>query len=925
MAAYMSAPALLAAPGPERDFTGEGRADVLWRHEGAGGLGQNYLYPMNGTAIEAAEGYVRTVADGNWKVAGVGDFDGNGKADILWRNSATGENYIYLMDGKNISVEGYIRTVADLNWKVAGVGDFDGDGRSDILWRNFATGENYLYPMNALAILPGEGYLRTVADTNWEVAGIGYFDADARADILWRNKSTGQNYIYLMNGTAIAGEGFLRTVADLNWKVAGVGDFDGDGKSDILWRNSSSGENYVYPMNGIAIKPGEGYLRTVADRNWQIVRVGNFDGAATAPQTDDILWRHAGSGQNYLWPMMGLAILPSEGYLRTVADRQWKVQPSAASCPALASSTIGLSATAPRLSGVAPLAVFFDATATTHTNPAIRPFHDIDYQWDFGDPGSGTWTRTPGMTNVSRNQAAGPLAAHVYETPGTYTVCVTAFDGASTATTALTVTVTDPNTVYSGTKTVCVRSTATGNFDGCPAGASQVTNASFGSAIDAHKGTTKRILFRRGDSFNAGSGDVNVQGPWTIGAFGTGLPPAVNAVNLDDAILTIGAPSVPNIKDGRVMDIQFNGTGTDATNQTVAIQTAGAYQRVTYLRVGITNVNFALSVNDAVLDFLNGTPNSGHQLFDEVAVVDSTVATIRNGGYGWFGAAHRIALLGNSFSDNPSGQHMIRVTHTKKSVFSHNSLTGAGPSKGVFKIHAMDISARGLAQPDGNTYTEQVVVSDNKLIGGGNSGGVDWPFLMEPTDSFKTELMRDAIYERNWFTASPGGGQRVALVLRAARVTVRQNVFDVSNGTDHTCVYLMDNGPSPAPADIHIYNNTMYSSAALPNNFQGVAIDGGSTNTVVRNNIAYSPVNNLGVMIIGSGTGLVNQNNSTSTQVRSISPNFANVLPTVPADFRLTAGSYGIDSGVSVPGFSDFFRLSRPQRAGFSRGAIENP
>jgi hypothetical protein len=165
----------------------------------------------------------------------------------------------------------------------------------------------------------------------------------------------------------------------------------------------------------------------------------------------------------------------------------------------------------------------------------------------------------------------------------------------------------------------------------------------------------------------------------------------------------------------------------------------------------------------------------------------------------------------------------------------------------------------------------------------------------------------------------------VALVLRAARVTVRQNVFDVSNGTDHTCVYLMDNGPSPAPADIHIYNNTMYSSAALPNNFQGVAIDGGSTNTVVRNNIAYSPVNNLGVMINGSGTGLVNQNNSTSTQVRSISPNFASVLPTVPADFRLTAGSYGIDSGVSVPGFSDFFRLSRPQRAGFSRGAIENP
>ncbi len=54
---------------------------------------------MNGTAILGAEGYVRTVADQNWQVAGIGDFDGDGKADVLWRNSASGENYIYFMDG----------------------------------------------------------------------------------------------------------------------------------------------------------------------------------------------------------------------------------------------------------------------------------------------------------------------------------------------------------------------------------------------------------------------------------------------------------------------------------------------------------------------------------------------------------------------------------------------------------------------------------------------------------------------------------------------------------------------------------------------------------------------------------------------------------------------------------------------------------
>src|SRR5207302_2490045 len=45
------------------DVNGDGRADILWRNQGEGGTGQNYLYPMNGTAILAGEGSLRTVAD----------------------------------------------------------------------------------------------------------------------------------------------------------------------------------------------------------------------------------------------------------------------------------------------------------------------------------------------------------------------------------------------------------------------------------------------------------------------------------------------------------------------------------------------------------------------------------------------------------------------------------------------------------------------------------------------------------------------------------------------------------------------------------------------------------------------------------------------------------------------------------------------
>jgi hypothetical protein len=121
------------------DLDGDGRSDLVWRNLGSG---ENYLFPMNGTSVLAGEGAIRTVSDQSWQIAGSGDFDGDGRDDLLWRNSQTGENYLYSMNGTAITSEGYVRAVADQNWQVAGVADFDGDSKADVFWRNAATGEN---------------------------------------------------------------------------------------------------------------------------------------------------------------------------------------------------------------------------------------------------------------------------------------------------------------------------------------------------------------------------------------------------------------------------------------------------------------------------------------------------------------------------------------------------------------------------------------------------------------------------------------------------------------------------------------------------------------------------------------------------------------------------------------------------------------
>ena len=71
----------------------------------------------------------------------------------MWRNTSNGQVYVWLMNGATITSSGAVFTLADPNWKVAGTGDYDGDGKSDLLWRNDVTGENYLWFMNGTRLV----------------------------------------------------------------------------------------------------------------------------------------------------------------------------------------------------------------------------------------------------------------------------------------------------------------------------------------------------------------------------------------------------------------------------------------------------------------------------------------------------------------------------------------------------------------------------------------------------------------------------------------------------------------------------------------------------------------------------------------------------------------------------------------------------
>jgi Ca2+-binding RTX toxin-like protein len=110
------------------DYNGDGRSDILWRnHEG---LISTWL--MNGDAPHTLG--VRTPMPPNWTlVDGHGDYNGDGKSDLLWRGP-NGEVATWLIDGNTIVSQPTYGTLP-LGWNITeemGV-PLTGDGAANVL------------------------------------------------------------------------------------------------------------------------------------------------------------------------------------------------------------------------------------------------------------------------------------------------------------------------------------------------------------------------------------------------------------------------------------------------------------------------------------------------------------------------------------------------------------------------------------------------------------------------------------------------------------------------------------------------------------------------------------------------------------------------------------------------------------------------
>lgn len=466
-------------------------------------------------------------------------------------------------------------------------------------------------------------------------------------------------------------------------------------------------------------------------------------------------------------------------------------------------STLTASLVASRTSGPAPLAVFFDATATISTSAGVvDPYRQVVHSFNFDDSGAGNWALDGQSKNVKVGAA---VAAHVFETPGTYTVTLSSNDGhGGTDTKQVTITVTDPNTVYAGTATVVI--SPSGTFTGAPAGAQQLTQSTWPTIS-----SNKRYLVRGGETMTAALGVPQGVNDSQFGSFGGGKA-SIDSGSGTSAGVSIyaGRPGSAGAR-GRLTfsDLNIRG-GVDQT----AFAENLLFLRVDLNRAGESELN-NFAFGGALSYWACGNPGQGDSgrvvakssftVVDGLFMVDCTqVGSTGNDVYPITGfyTEHctRLAIMGCDFAK--AKEHNMRMQSVNLGLVEHTAARGQSTDgiRHCIKLHSIGTAnfvGNGNGPFTGRTVinfgdgppvvyedfwsTRYVDIRENYF--GDAADNNSWCLAIRPQNAneYACELVQDVMIENNQFKQGTGSSW-VAINIAARRVTCINNTR-VGGGT----------------------------------------------------------------------------------------------------------------------------------------------
>jgi hypothetical protein len=155
-----------------------------------------------------------------WQVAATGDFNGDGRDDIVFRHaSGTVSEWLGQANGGYVNNHAIASAQVGTDWKILGSGDFNGDGRDDVLWRHSSGAlTNWLGQANGSFV--GNAAASTSVGTSWHVVAIGDYNGDGRDDLAWRDNSGGfSEWLGQADGGFVSNHGIAGNQVGTSWQV----------------------------------------------------------------------------------------------------------------------------------------------------------------------------------------------------------------------------------------------------------------------------------------------------------------------------------------------------------------------------------------------------------------------------------------------------------------------------------------------------------------------------------------------------------------------------------------------------------------------------------------------------------------------------------------------------------------------------------
>lgn len=183
------------------DFNDDGHDDIVWHNNDSGAT---TIWLMNG-AQRTSSVALPTVPN-VWRVAGVADWNGDGFDDIVWRRTDSGAATVWHMYGTSLRQHNPFRAlpaVANLQWNLEAIADFNADGQDDLFWTNSITGAQSAWLMDGYNLAQnGFRSIRTPQSTGWRLVSTSDFNNDGRSDLLWINdEQDGKDSLWLIGNT----------------------------------------------------------------------------------------------------------------------------------------------------------------------------------------------------------------------------------------------------------------------------------------------------------------------------------------------------------------------------------------------------------------------------------------------------------------------------------------------------------------------------------------------------------------------------------------------------------------------------------------------------------------------------------------------------------------------------------------------------